>query len=90
VVLDLSNTLFSFVFTLILFILHDSLRFSDSCICPPRGYRRIGSFWPTECVVGRSFDLSPKPLSLTLPAAVFVLVFELLDPLLEHAAQSPF
>jgi hypothetical protein len=79
VVLDLSNTFFSFVFTLILFVLHDSLRFSDSCLHPPRGFRLAGSFWLIECVVGQSFGLSPKRLSLTLAAVVFVLVFELFN-----------
>jgi hypothetical protein len=79
VVLDLSNTFFSFVFTLILFVLHDSLRFSNSCLHPPRGFRLAGSFWLIECVVGQSFGLSPKRLSLTLAAVVFVLVFELFN-----------
>jgi hypothetical protein len=80
VVLDLSNTFFSFVFTPILFIHHDSLRFSDSCLHPPRGFRCVGLFWLTECIVGRSFGLSPERLSLTLAAAIFFLVFELFDP----------
>jgi hypothetical protein len=79
VALDLSNTFFSFVFTPILSFLHDSLRFSDSCLRPPRGFRLAGSFWLTGCVVGRSFGLSPERLSLTLAAADFVQVFKLFD-----------